>query len=312
MAHQTNPGTSSPQPAAGGSTKRPTAKDKAAEKAKRKTDKALKKRDRALARSMSPHLLSRARLYQAAWTATVIGVGLIVAGLLLPENFLETVAVNLGSTILAIGLVSLAYERWVREAFTRELVSLVDLSVNVHGVGLLGVYTEDEVAWADVLGKTENLWVTVQDASWLESRWSHVLTDAGPQLRRIVLTICQPDGPVGAALSARTGGTEAEVAARLQTARRTIERLWSTAKSEKQLQAGSSLQIRYVPESLHYEHVRTDEQFILLVSRARGRRAGERAVALVFNNDSSRPTAWWRQQVDDDLDKVSTAFDEVM
>lgn len=284
---------------------------KAEAKAKRKADKKVRKRNRALAREHSPHVLSRARMNQAALAAIGVGIVLILLGLLASEDFVEAVAINLGSTVLAIGLISVAYERWVREAFTRELVSLVDLKVNTHEAGLLGVHNEEDVVWSELLGSTENIWIAVRDASWVERHWAHILLDAGAVLRRVVLTVSEPDGPVAAQIAQQTNRSADEVAVALVSARRTAEQLWTTARRDGLLHAGSSLQIQYVPEVLSYEYVRTDERFVVILDRARGKRPGERSVVMIFDLEAAGPSGWWRGQVSD-RDGTSTAFDEVV
>ncbi|KGM12693.1 hypothetical protein [Cellulomonas carbonis] len=204
---------------------------------------------------------------------------------------------NFGAVLLSIGLISIAYDLFVRESYTAELFDLTNTAQSLRNLGLLDATVETAVDWERIFRGTHSIKVVVAAGDRMVSLWPEILAATSGRPITIDCVVNDPKGPHATEVADMRGASIDESQAQLSSQRRAIEKLWDAYARDASTCKGSRIRLAYAEQTIAYEYIHTDSAVVILLDRALTRKLGEKRIALVMDPAHTRPPAeWWYSQ----------------
>jgi hypothetical protein len=228
-------------------------------------------------------------------------LGLVLAWLAgqIPGHWYTEPIDAFGSTLLAVGAISIIYELFLRRQIQDELLSLVDLKKNLAESQIKGASESAGIDWERVInGASEVRCLLLELAVWLQINWPRVLQCL--QERKAVFQILtpNPEAEYIPELAARLNIDEQNYRAQLRDAAAGLDDRWTAAKEARQLHEGSSIELRYLAKAPSYSVVIGGTRSVVAIGRSLGRAAREDDLAVQFDGPGTAyPSSWLIQQI---------------
>lgn len=253
--------------------------------------------------------LTNARAWIVGLLTAAIGVLGLVAISSWTTGTVRTVGQNVGATILSIGLITVAYDIFIRRTYTNELLELVQLSEHLASAGILRLDQEPGIDWAELLRPGQDFTLLLIDAAvFAEREFQHVLAASRARKTIVRIFLPHPESAAAKLLANHLSHNEDEFLQSLRRTQSTLENGWLNARSaEPPLHPESRLQIFHYDGLTTYSLICVDQRAAAVLSPACGRQPGDGSMAFLFNLDSSGAIASWLSNQRSQL----TATDEV-
>lgn len=213
---------------------------------------------------------------------------------------MPTVARDLASVLISLGVVTFVYEYLLRASLTNEILQRVGLQQRLVDTGITQIATESDIQWREYLAESRSFFVLLVDPSPTLTRlWALVLEASRDRAVQVVICLPNRASTGFGSMAERLGLTPDQLSDRIDSARRQIEDGWGNAKdAAPRIVRGSSLQIRYFDSAASYEVVRSDGFAVLMLPRAIAAAADAGPAVFVLERRSNRfPHTWLDEQV---------------
>jgi hypothetical protein len=223
------------------------------------------------------------------------GIGLFV-GAAVTEGVPSALLSGLASTFVALGLVTVVSDRFLRNAYTVDLLELVDLSHELYNSGVLIVEEESRFDWGRFLGDSKSVDAIVLDPEhWKTAVWPHVLRLArrGQRDVRVSFPAVGESIPIEH-LARLVDQSSSAYVERTDEVAKSLERDWKSRSMGPRLADVSTLTLGAIPAAPPYSVIRVDSQVCLLISPLHPESGGQERRCLVFREmDGVRGTFEW-------------------
>lgn len=238
------------------------------------------------------------------WTV-LISFGLAVFGLWLasldmsnPPLWWERVVNTIGSTLFAVGLVSLAYELVLRRHVHRELLALIGMQGSLLESRIISAGKWTEVNWGVILrDRKEYAFLLLRPLPWVESNW-HFLADAF-QAQKCTCRFYVPDPEQDYIPAAATllDVPELDYKAELRRAATMIEERWKLGLREHRFKKGA-IEVRVLDRMPTYNIIVADRMAAISFASSVGQVGDDADYVVVYEAKSDDyPVSWFRTQL---------------
>ena len=247
--------------------------------------------------------MSNSRHLSIAIGAIIAIVAVLAIGI--ASHFLvgawQTAVVTVLSVVLSIGLISLIYEIWLRDAVAGELLAMVRLKESTAESGLSEIILKSHFDWGRIFLGCREFTLVPRDIPTFASReWPHIL-EAGRQ-RKIDVSVFLPSQAADSfrALESHLGAQEGTLNGAVEDARETMLKAWDSAsKSQPPLRAGSTLTVYEYDDFPGLAVFATEETITLELDAALARQPGDQGCLLVFDGKKpSQHVSWASTQIE--------------
>jgi len=254
--------------------------------------------------------LSRARAVIVALLFVLAGV--IVLFVVAPHvrQSSRPTVFELGAVILSIGLISSAYEFYLRRAFTEELLDAVGLAHELKRVGIQQICTDAELDWTNLLenGTAYGL-LLLEPTAWVAQEWPRVMAASRRRQTQIRIYLPDPGGDGMPALAARLALQPEALSQRIADAEQEFENAWKNARdSKRQPVKGSSLEIRYFPGVPAFSMTVIDDAIVFLVGPAVEREPADPILVFRFERQEATSIHEWASGQLSRLDAIAPVY----
>lgn len=236
----------------------------------------------------------------------IVSLVLVLTGLLImvfgpsivTKNSAHPAILNVGSVLLSIGLISVAYEIYLRATFTRELMSLVGLQSHLEEVGVRRVQADSDLNWATLIGGARDFRIlVVEPLFWVQQQLPRVITEGRLAPVTVRLFVPDPGGQHLPSLATQCASTPDALAAQIKQSFDEVRQQWTAAATgPNALQPGSELTLWYFDEVPAAGTFIADSTAVLIVRGAVARRAGDPGVAITFERASGFSVFNWLKE----------------
>lgn len=180
-------------------------------------------------------------------TAKFVAIITILLGLILawlaaqiPELWYAPPLEALGSTLLAVGAISIIYDLFLRRQIQDELLSLVELKKSLAESPVKGASEISGIDWDRIIqGSSEVRCLLLEPSVWLQNNWPSVQQCLQERKSTFQLLRPDPEADYIPALAERLNIDEQNYRAQLRDAAASLDDRWTAAKEARQLHQGS-------------------------------------------------------------------------
>ena len=254
--------------------------------------------------------------FGGTFTGTIaVSFALVLAGVLIvafgpsivTKDSAEPAILNVGSVVLSIGLISFAYEAYLRATFTRELLTLVGLQAHLSEVGVRRVQPDNDLNWSSLIdGRSDFRVLMPEPLFWVQQHLPRVIAQGRINPVRIRLYLPDPGGQALTETAKQCGIAAGNLQAQVLQSVEELKQQWTDAASGGDpLQSGCELTLWYFDEVPGVSLFVADSSAVLIARGVVGRRSGDLGVAVTFDAASGFSVPRWLVEKAERLDPTT-------
>jgi hypothetical protein len=247
-----------------------------------------------------------------------VSLGLVLGGVLImvfgpsivTDDDAEPAILNVGSVVLSIGLISFAYEVYLRATFTRELLSLVGLQAHLSEVGVRRVQADNDLNWSSLIDGSSDFRVLVAEPLfWVQQHLPRVIAQGRINPVRVRLYFPDPGGNALRETAKQCGIDPSNLQTQVLQSVQELKQQWTdAATSGDPLQSGSELTLWYFDEVPGVSLFVADSLAVLIARAVVGRRSGDLGVAVTFDAANGFSVPKWLVERAERLDPTTPVW----
>jgi hypothetical protein len=212
--------------------------------------------------------LSRTKAVVTALVAVGLGLLLVWVGEGQSAESRRTVLTELGAVVISVGVVTVAYEWYLRRTFTEELLEVVGLQQALARVGIEKVCPLGDVDWAEVILDSREIAVLLIDPlPWMDENWPRLLERAHSEGSKIEIFVPHPSENHNlSSIASALGISESSLQNRLNDVVSLVRGGWSRAIESGRLHPRAELTLYGYPGLVGSTAILTEKAMILGIS----------------------------------------------
>lgn len=212
-----------------------------------------------------------------------------------PGGSVEATFTNVLNTVLALGLIGLVYEVFLRDLVFRETVETIGLDADIAKSSLSAIDQGAAIDWKDLLEQADSVAVLVANPmGWMERDWNYLLTAAKQRKIRIDVYIPNHDGAVAGQAAERLGYEPQLFIEQLRLLDGHLETSWKSARQSAAAPVkGCAFRLAHYDFVPAYEIAATPSKVCLLIPEVGIQAPGGDKLRLSFSRRrGSFPADW--------------------
>jgi hypothetical protein len=258
-----------------------------------------------------PLRYSRQRALLIGVITSVVSLGSLIAAANMPAGVRTTAITSVSSTLLALGIISIVYEMFLRETVLAETLEIVKLQEKIHAMRVTDILFGTSPDYEMLSREGDFAKILLSNVvGWVEREWVHLLAAAKNRAISIVIYLPNPSGVCVDEIARRQGYDATELRGQMASARDFLESSWKGNRGS--LSSGSSFKLKLYDGVIGYDVAAFDPEIAVSLAPSYERKPGEPSIAFIFKAEANAAPGKWLIDQLQKLDALPDSYaDEV-